>query len=82
MDEAGFFQHPSTVEDRRNLSAPKDNTLVAKEFNTRTAQLQYCGKTNKSLTQASGDHPTFSFLAIEGWSCSSGRFNLRKWGIT
>ena len=26
-----------------------------------------------------GTAPTFSFLAIEGWACSSGRFNLRKW---
>jgi len=25
-----------------------------------------------------GATPTFSFLAIDGWACSSGRFNLRK----
>ena len=26
-----------------------------------------------------GAAPTLSFLAIEGWACSSGRLNLRKW---
>ena len=57
MDEAGFLQHPSTVEDRRNLIAPKDNMLVAKEFDTGMAQLQYYGKKNKSLTRASGNRP-------------------------
>ena len=57
--EAVFFRHPSMVEDQRNLCAPKDNTLVAKEFDTRMAQLQYRRKKNKSLTRASGDRPHF-----------------------
>ena len=43
-DEAGFFRHPSAVDDQRNLCAPKDNMLVAKKFDTRMAQLLYHGK--------------------------------------
>ena len=45
---------------------PKDNTLVAKEFDTRMAPLQYYGKKNKSLTRASGDCPHFQLLGHRG----------------
>ena len=41
-DEAGFFQHPSMAEDRRNLCAPKDDTSVARKLDARITQLQYC----------------------------------------
>ena len=40
-DEAGFSQHSSMAEDRRNLCALKDDTSVAKKLDARITQLQY-----------------------------------------
>jgi hypothetical protein len=41
MDEAGFSQHLSMAEDRRNLCPPKDDTSVTKKLDARITKLIY-----------------------------------------
>ena len=77
-DEAGLSQHPSTVEDRRSLCTLK---TICQSLRSSMQESHNSNTIERGMNHSPeylGTSPTFSFLAIEGWACSSGRFNLGK----
>ena len=61
-----------------NLCTFKNDASAVEELNARITSANTTKRKINHSSEPWGATPTFSFLAIEGWACSSGRFSLRK----